>query len=124
MPLVDLPLVIGKDQGDIAEEAERGVKIDGGLMFDQGDDEAGGIQPLEADPLNRIGIPAVLDEGEEAGGDIFDVLRGEVVPEVEGYIVADIVLEELDEEGMVAEDELKAVVLAVMDGHGCSFGKG
>jgi hypothetical protein len=101
---VGLPLVFGQDQGDIPEKAEGGIKIDLGLMFDQGDDEEGGAA-LEVDPLYRVRVPAVLEEGEEALGDILNIVGAEAVPEFQRNIV----LEELDKEDMVAEEPVALV---------------
>jgi hypothetical protein len=109
---VHFPLVFGQDQGNIAEKAEGSVKIDPGLLFDKGDDETGGLT-LEVDPLDGVRIAAILEEGEETLGYILNIAGGEVIPDIQG----DIVPEKLDKEGMVPQDDLKAVVFAVMNGH-------
>jgi hypothetical protein len=102
------PLIIVPNQGVVLEELESGAIVDLGLVLHDGDDIEGRAV-FEFDSLNSIGIPAFLVEGDETLGDVFDILRFDILEDIDGDEIA----EELGEKAVVPQDELDRIVLDI-----------
>jgi hypothetical protein len=81
-------------------------------VFDDGDNVEGGFIG-EDDTFYGIGLAGILEEGEEAFVEIYDIVGSDIFE----YIQWDEILEELDKELVLVKDELEAVVFRVIDSH-------